>query len=418
MSQTVASKRPTDWGTIVAAMMLCALPLVAIQGPAHTTPMDGVNFLFMIGYWVFILTRRETLSFPLILPFWLICLGSCTGLFSAIDRPRAFLVIAEDFYLYLWFLTLAHFLTRRCRVDRVVVVWVVVACGVALATVLDMKLGLFGGRFAGTDALRATGTFENPNMFGDYLVLSLFLAWSVAAGGRKLFYFAVPALFLGVLATASNGAMASLLGGNMVMAAMDPRWWRPRRIGALLLIAGLGLGALCIVLNSGVDLGTELANRKRGEVGGAAEKGMSERFPVWLDAWYDIQHNPAGVGPGNFNRDGGPVSHDDHAAHNEYVGMLVERGPLGLIGFCTILLTLLLGLARLARSPAGQTCGLGVLQLYGALGGMVAHALVIELSHFRHTWLGFAVLWSIVAQMTARASAQNQDDMVPMREAA
>ena len=418
MSETLASKRPTDWATIVAAGMLCSLPLVAIQGPAHTTPMDGVNFLFVIGYWIYILTRRETLKFPLILPFWIICLGSCTGLFSAIDRPRAFLVIAEDLYLYTWFVTLSHFLTRRCRVDRVVVTWVLVAVGIAMCTVLDMKLGLFGGRFAGTDALRATGTFENPNMFGDYLVLSMFLSWSVAAGGRKIFYLAVPAIFLGVLATASNGAMASVVGGSMVMAAMDPRWWQPRRLGALLLVAGVAIGAVCIVVYSGTDLATELANRKRGEIGGAAGKGMEERVPVWLDAWYDVQHNPFGVGPGNFNRDGGPVSHDDHAAHNEYVGMTVERGPLGLIGFCSILITLLLGLQRLARSPAAETCGLGVLQLYGALGGMVAHALVIELSHFRHTWLGFAVLWSIVAQMTSRASAQDQGGLVPMREAA
>jgi O-antigen ligase len=418
MSRPVSTTLSTDWGTFVAAAMLCALPLVAIQGPAHTTPMDGVNFMFVVGYWIFILTRRETLSFPLIVPFWLICLGSCGGLFSAIDRPRAFLVMAEDVYLYTWFLTLTHFLTRRCRVDRVVVTWVAVACGVALATVLDQHMGLFGGRFAGTDAVRASGTFENPNMFGDYLVLSLFLAWAVAAGGRRIFYCAVPALFLGVLATASNGAMASLVGGSLTMAAMDPRWWRSRRIGAVLLIAGLGLGATTIAVYSGTDLATALANRKRGEVGGAAGKGMEERLPVWLDAWYDLQHNPAGVGPGNFNRDGGPVSHDDHAAHNEYVGMLVERGPLGLIGFCTILLTVLVGLYRLDRSPGGRTCGLGVLQLYGALGGMAAHALVIELSHFRHTWLGFAVLYSIAAQVTARAATTEQGDLTPMREAA
>ena len=413
---TGSRTQPFDWALAVAAAMLFSLPLVAIQGPLHTTPMDAVNFLVIGGYWTFVLMRRETLEFPLALPFWLIMIGSCGGLYATIDYPRAFTVLAEDVYLYAWFVTLTHFLSRRVKVDRVVVIWVVVACGVALATVLDQRTNLFGGRFSAAGAIRAAGTFENPNMFGDYLVLSFYLAWAGAAGGRRAFYLALPALMAGVLATASNGAMASVIGGGLATAVMQPAWRTPRRIGALLMAGGVLLGALSVAVNSGIDLGSELANRKRGEVGGAAGKGMEERVPVWLDAWYDLQEMPTGVGPGNFNRDGGPVSHDDHAAHNEYVGMLVERGPLGLIGFIGILAGIVTALERLRRR--GLACGLGVSQLYGALGAIAAHALVIELSHFRHMWLGLAILWAVAAQTTAQRRSTDEPAWPAMQEAA
>ena len=64
---------------LVPATMLATLPLVSVQGPGHMTVMDGVNILFMVVYWGRLLTRRDSLAFPLLLPFWLIVLGSWAG---------------------------------------------------------------------------------------------------------------------------------------------------------------------------------------------------------------------------------------------------------------------------------------------------------------------------------------------------
>src|SRR5207249_4295837 len=81
--------------------------------------------------------RREQLVFPLALPFWLIMVGSLLGMYRADDPTRAVLTVTEDVYLYLWFVTLAHFLSRRCRLDDVATVFVAVACAVALLTYAD-----------------------------------------------------------------------------------------------------------------------------------------------------------------------------------------------------------------------------------------------------------------------------------------
>ena len=155
--------RPRGGPLLVSGAMILALPLVAIQGPAHTTPMDPINLLFVVACWACVIVRREQLVFPLALPFWLIMVGSLLGMYRADDPTRAVLTVTEDVYLYLWFVTLAHFLSRRCRLDDVATVFVAVACAVALLTYADARMGLLGGRFAGT--ARATGTFENPNMF-------------------------------------------------------------------------------------------------------------------------------------------------------------------------------------------------------------------------------------------------------------
>src|SRR4029077_19583026 len=134
-------------------------------------------------------------------------------------------VIVEDLYLYLWFVTLADFLGRRVRPGDVAMLWVGVACLVAFVTIADGYFGLFGGHFAGLK--RATGTFENPNMFGDYLVVSFFVAWAVAAAGRPIVYVALPLLLVGVRSTASNGCMVSLLAcfGGVLVAC--PGFWKP-----------------------------------------------------------------------------------------------------------------------------------------------------------------------------------------------
>jgi len=382
---------------LVVAAMIVALPLVAIQGPLHTTPMDAVNIPFVGLCWCVILARRERMALPLVLPVWLIFVGSCMGLYSADYYRRAFVVIVEDLYLYVWFITLSHFLVRRCRLDEVAMIWIAVACSVALGTFADAHWHLLGGRLAG-DAARATGTFENPNMFGDYLVVSFFVAWATAAAGPRYLYLALPVLLNGILATHSNGALVSLLGGTSIVVAMQPVIWKPRYVGALLVVGAVVLGVVGVWHDQLKEMAMARFSGGRSEVGGAALKGADERIPVWLDAAHDVMETPTGVGPGNFNRDGGAISGDTHAAHSEYVGMLTERSVVGLAGWCGVLVGIFAMIRRIGAAAAAGFRPFGVAQLYGLLAAIAAHALVIELSHFRHIWLVFALVASAAAQ--------------------
>src|SRR5439155_670465 len=208
------------------------------------------------------------------------------------------LPVVEDLSLYVWYVTLAHFLTRRCRIEDVAMIFIVVACGVAFLTVADAHLGLFGGRFAGTK--RATGTFENPNMFGDYLVGAFFITWAAAAAGRRIFYAGLPLLGLGVLSTHSNGCLVSLIGGCGVAVAAYPRFWKPKQLGTVLVLGGTLLGIVGVFHDQLQQLAVERFSGSRTEVGGAALKGASERLPIWENILKLVAEKPGGIGPGNL----------------------------------------------------------------------------------------------------------------------
>jgi hypothetical protein len=399
---------------VVLGAMLATLPLMSFKGPGGLTPMDAVNALFILAYWTVIVARRDEVALPLLGSFLLILLGSATALFATVDHGVAALTVTQEIYLYVWFVTLAHFLARSCRLDGAVLLWVVVAATVAVLTVGDARFGLFGGRFAG-DA-RALGTFDNPNMFGNYLALSFFLTWSVAAAGRRWVYLALPLLFAGIRATASNGALLALLGGFAAVTLAAPANRTSPRIGSALMAAAALLVIVGVWHEPLEQAAHSVLSSERGAVGGAALKGAGERIPLWLDAIAQIQRAPGGVGPGNFNLEGGRNSGTHLSAHNEYLGMLTERGPLGLAGWCGILLGLLGMVRSIGWASAGGARTLAPLPLYGLFGAVAMHATVIELSHFRHFWLAMAVVTAAAVQ--ARAAVDVAIERTPVLEAA
>jgi O-antigen ligase len=405
---------------VVMAAMMITVPLVGIQGPAHTTVMDAVNVVFAVVFWLYLLSRHEPPDLPLLFPLWLILVGSCGSLFVAREAERALLVIGQDLYLYLWFVAAAAFLARRCRLRAVTGIWIAVATAVAVLAFVDLHTRAFGGEFAAGET-RASGTFENPNMFGSYLVVAFFLTWALAARGRPLLSLVMPALAMGVLSTASNGALMSLLIGSTVALLARPTRRQALRLGMLLAAAGLTLGLLGVFREEAGEALETLLNRERGELGGAAYKGWEARLPVWLDVAEMMQEKPVGVGPGNLGRERGRLSGTYHGAHNEYLAMLGERGPLGLLGWCALLVGVGGFLRRLRWAAAAGVQPLAVEPLYGLLAALAAHAFVIELSHFRHLWLAFALLWAAAEQATQAVTTQTAAAVPPrpiMREAA
>jgi hypothetical protein len=403
------------------ASMLLTLPLVAVQGPAHMTPMDAINFMVIAGYWSVILARRDAVTFPLLVPFWLIMLGSLISLLAAVNRVRPLLTLTQDVYLFLWFITLVHLLSRSCRIGNVAATWAWIACGVALLTTVDHYTGALGGRLAGT--ARATGTFANPNMFGNYLLTSFFVTWSAAAGGKRYLYFALAPLTLGILETSSNGALLGLLGGFAAFFVASPKLWKPQQLGALCVVAAIGIAVLGIGRQDLIDAAHDMLSSKRGEIGGAALKGAEERIPLWIASAQVFAETPIGVGPNNFDDAIGPVLGDYHGAHSEYVGMLIERGPLGFVGWCAILGSIVIALSRMRRLAAAGFRPLGIEPLYGALGALGLQAFVIELFHFRHFWLLLALIFGVIAQAqrasrAAPASASRSSAPAAVLEAA
>jgi O-antigen ligase len=410
----MSDARYSQRALIIPGAMLVTLPLVAWQGPAHTTLMDGVNLLFLVCTWTLILARHESITFPLILPFWLIMIGSLGGIYFAPGRIAALITMVEDLYLFVLFLTLVHFMSRRCRVESVVTLWSAVASGVAGLTLLDVFTGVFNGALSG--AHRAAGTFENPNMFGSYLLISFFLTWALAAANRPRQYWAMLVLGMAILATHSNGALVSLLGGITIAIVAKPQWFTARRVGLILAAAGIGLFVVGLFHDQMAALFVQIVSRGRDSVGGAMNKGFAERMGVWAELFQVLRRYPLGVGPGNFYMVSGTVSGTYYTAHDEYLGMLAERGPIGLIGWLSLLASVWLLIRRVSRQMPEGFRVFAREPLYGLAAAITLHAVVIEESHFRHFWLMLAVLFAAAIQ--AKSSAATATTPRSLREAA
>ncbi len=402
-----AGVRSSRGAHAVVGTMLLLMPVISVQGPANTTLMDVAGTVFLAIYWCHALARRLKVSFPLLLPFWLIAIGSIVGLFAAHDVHRALLQMVKEVYLYVWFVSVTDFMTRYCRAKSVAAIWVAIASVLGILMAIDYHTQAFGGFFSAE--ARAAGTFTNPNMGGNYLVMSFFLAWGLVQAGRRRFLLAMPACVAGVLATASNGAALSLVAGSIVASAL----YSSRRLAQFVGMGCVAAGLMVALLGGGKDwlqrsVLDQVSQGKRDAVGGTAMESASERFPLWLDAAVTFQETPMGVGVGNFNRLGGPVSGDFHGAHNTYIGMLVERGPIGLLGWLLILGALVRWVLELRTRAAVATPLLGIEPLCGILAAMAMHSLTMELFHFRHVWMFLALIWAILAQspvpLTARVA--------------
>ena len=382
---------------LILGTMLVLLPIVAISGPGHTAPVDFVNILFIAAYWCVIVARRESPAFPFLWPLWLILLGSCIGLYCAPSLSTGLLTIIQEVYLYVWVVTMAHFLAWSCRLTSVISIWAAVAATLGVLAFGDVHFGLLHGLML-EGANRAQGTFENPNMFGNYLLISFFLTWAAARARQRVLYLALPALVAGIQATASNGALLGFLSGCCGAVAVDRRYRSRRAIGALLIVAALGMGVVSIWRDQVQALAMEVISAERGEIAGAALKGYGERTELWSEASDIIRRTPTGVGPGNFQVLSGSVSGDYNSAHNDYLGMLVERGPLGLVGWLAFLAAIGYLLFRL--STVADRSPLALEPLCGLFAAIVAHAGVVELSHFRHVWLALALMAAALTQAT------------------
>ena len=226
--------------------------------------------------------------------------------------------------------------------------------------------------------------------------------WSAAAAGRRHYYLALPVLLAGILTTASNGALASLVVGVAGTSMMQPRRRPLQWIGAGLMLAAISIVALAATHERLASSSMDLMTRGRDSVGGTAVDGAMERFPLWLDAADSVRRVPTGVGPGNFNREGGSISGVFHGAHNEYLGMLAERGPIGLIGWCAVLVSSGGALLRVHRRRSGALLGIGIEPLIGAVAAFLALNIVAlttardEVSRSMYLAMNVAGLYVIV----------------------
>jgi hypothetical protein len=396
------------------------LPLERIMLPMSTAPPDAVLVTLIAFFWLVAWAQRQRVVFPLLLPMWLIFIGSSLAtLFSAVPATNM-LAMVQELYIYLWFVSAANLLAWLGEEDmqRLSKIWIIVACVESVLTLMGMfEIGprfLYqaaeadGGlrhQFDIEGIERGLGTFRNANAAGGYLMTAFFMLMATPWPRHPLLRLAVGGwLFLGIYATGSNASLGGVLAGlafyllYRVVTQGDRRTMRLWiTLGTLMAAVGVALPMAGLSFSSALRPrgGSTLLATTVGRLAGAIRK----RVVTFSFGWDLFSHNMLGVGPNSSSVIAAA------GLHNDYLAFLAERGVLGLIGLLLLIaltIACVVASARLARGDRVRQ-----LQAVALGGGFVAQfvdAMAHEVTHSRSLWLLMAVIFGYYHILRERAS--------------
>lgn len=403
------SRLPPVLKIIVATYLVGMLVLSVEQFlalPQNLTSGDFWNLLFLPACWLYLIRNRQAVRLPFALGMWFILLGSFLAMFSALDPVASIVVITKELYLYVWFVTVvAVFVSLEpSLMHRLLLVWVAVAVlhGILLITefVLPNFYGFtlsFLGRIGYIDVRyidRPSGLFENP-VWAALFELMGFVPLLLGGLRRELSLILGMVLLLGILATASLGALFSLLGASMVAVLL------------LLLLGGhlkflvwlaavltLAAGLFIFTLSQFTDVLTSLQHLTTDRIVHTAE----ERLFLW-GGGTEILFSPKsilGVGPDNY-RD----FLENKTLHNDALEFGVERGMIGLLGLVLLAGEALTSAVKILLNQirSGGTPQPSRVIFLAMLAGIFLESNAHQIFHFRTVWLGLALLEATLFRM-------------------
>jgi O-antigen ligase len=365
-----------------AAFLGLALLGVVVVDPA---PAD---FVFLVVIAVALATGRFRASAP---PGALVALGGflAVSLLSAVevvDHRVAALYLGISIYLTIAALWLSGFVDSRRRA-RIVVAGYLTAAATSAVVGVAAVLAPVTGKELLAGSGRANALFQDPNVFGPFLVPIALILLEDLLNPRL---FRMPALWkaslvgllaLGVVLSYSRGAWLNLVVGTIVvLAVLALRRGGSRNVVRVAVLAGLVTALVAVVLaaTGSTDFLFERARFQEYDSG---------RFAGQVVGIESAERYPLGIGPGQFE------SYATISAHSTYVRALAEQGLPGLILICALLVSTVA--AAVGNAVAGrESYGIGSAALLGALCGILVNSAVIDTLHWRHFWIVVALIWA------------------------
>ena len=432
-AQAPATRRAFPAARAYLAVAACLAPVCVPEGPGQTALLDFLNLAVLAVASLALLVPGRRVRMPMMLPMVLVAIGSLLATFTAPSLKLATLALAQDVYLFAWFLLVVNLVRDAASLRTLQVAWMWTAVAISLGA-LGQVLAHSGGSLAGllgSRGLRPWSTLYNPNMLADYLVISVFVTASASASLPRLVRWAVfGVLALGLLTTKSNGGMIALASGlvvwTMVRAAIrsaSPQRW----LAGLALVVSLAGVGTWLQVEWGVADSLLASLRQHTFVGRMAHSSES-RLRIWDQLERSYARSPLGIGPGNsgaialsITERERPGSYMSKEAHSDYLAFAIERGPLGVLGLLLMTATGFVCVARYwghAGDPAKRTRGAGVWTagMAAALAASAVHSTVIEKLHFRHFWLLLAMVCGsmyLAAQQAAEAAEAAPEIALP-----
>src|SRR4051794_22140260 len=353
---------------VVMAIAVALVALVNPTGPGHVALVDPGMLLGVLAVALWSLGSRAAFRLPYAVPMvGLMATGLVAGMLgvSPVDGLQA---VAQEIYLLLWCAAVA----TVCRTPRGVAVVLRVWAGSAIAWAGLLVLAVATGQKwlsgAGSvangsadlsgvsEGTRARLFFDHPNMAGNYFMIAVFIV--VASGFPRRLWVRVAAcglLCLAVFLTGSSAAMLSLVVGGVVTVFLQLRARRGMltATSVVLLVVGL-LGVAWVEVVSPALTAASQSNVAlvRNSVGRGIRSAEARQSLFASQLQIFERGDLLGIGPAvtksTLGAEGAAAVHE---AHNDYLGTLVERGPLGLAALFGLIGVAWARLARFTTRP-------------------------------------------------------------------
>lgn len=275
------------------------------------------------------------LAFALLFVVWsgvgLISLPIRTG--AAPENLSFLLAVSKLCLCFMLFSCLAVLTVRDVEKGRLDLVESWVATATATACVATFEIAVRGG-----SEVRFTAGFDNPNLLGLYLVVSLGLAvvWRMLLG-KGLIGLEMMPMFFGILSTGSRGSLAA--AATFVLLLPFLAGARGKALASFTTAAAVMLSTAIILLQRDDIF---VLQRITSPGGSLAEDDRGALWALAVDLWH--QWPIVGIGLGQFAQ----ISQQytgaslDYNAHNTYLSVLVETGLIGAVLFFSLLMMVII----------------------------------------------------------------------------
>jgi len=277
----------------------------------------------------------------------------------------------------------------------------------ALITAILGILGYFNA-FPGAEIFtlydRAKGAFQDPNVFGPFLVPPiLYLSYGLLQ--RKLTFAPVRAgilliLMMALLLSFSRAAWGLVIisGGILYLLQFAGEQRADKRMQMIIiLISGIVLLSITLLVAIQFDAVGAMFS-ERAKVVQEYDSGNLGRFARHAIGFRWALENPFGIGPLEF---GLTLGQD---THNIWVKSLMAYGWLGFASYLTMTIWTIFGPLKLLLLQRPWTPYLQV--AWAAFVGHIIIAWVIDIDHWRHVYLIIGIIWGCMALEKRRRAGQ------------
>ena len=323
------------------------------------------------------------------------------------------LAAGQEMYLLMWAAALMTFARTPANLSMVFSAWswaAIAWSGLVTLAVITHQWWLVGSNSA--DGARAQLWFDNPNMAGNYFLVSFFVVL-IGRHPRRPLPRAVACVMLVIAMTlcGSNAALLSLLLG-LAATGLIAVWRRVDLLNALAASAlGLVLLVFVILYVVEADLPSEVTDSSNVLVarsvarGPKSVEGRSSLFAEQVQLYRTGSIWGRGPASTKTTLDEGFATSKVKEAHNDYLATLVERGVFGAIGLILFMGAVGMRAFSVARRPLKPQFARVLSSpaaIFGAVIAMAFFAITHEILHYRHAWAFFGLLAALHLHGRAR----------------